>query len=35
MFGLVNIREKIKKVIEKNIIKDLFIVVQKFYKEIK
>ena len=28
-------KEKIKKVIEKNIIKDLYRVVWKFYKEIK
>ena len=35
MFGLINIREKIEKVIEKDIIKDLYGVVQKFYEEIK
>ena len=30
-----NIRERIKKVIEKDITEDLYGVVQKFYKEIK
>ena len=30
-----NIKERIKEVIEKDIIKDLYGVVQKFYKEIK
>ena len=35
IFGLINIKERIKKAIEKDTIKDLYGVVQKFYKEIK